>query len=244
MDTKNMTKSKAAERITHAHEKSKWIAINEDATTSNGKPTKLPSTTRKGKGKRPTSAKKAITLDPSIPSWPQDFAGLCMSFWQTHTQQNLVNLVLMFLLRYLEFETKHGHYLAKRNKAAEKNEEMKACRSPSPSGESPIVLEIAFCSSVLSPERFKLYCMPGTRSRGEFLTPYDPELRKTLRKMANQGVHNNPIGEGQGDGIGVTKIRGSLSTQKKTKKRSMFELKCGVHTTLDENKENMLLARP
>ncbi|KAG5577596.1 hypothetical protein H5410_057730 [Solanum commersonii] len=28
--------------------------------------------------------------------------------------------------RYLEFEAKHGHYLARRNKAAEKNEEMKA----------------------------------------------------------------------------------------------------------------------
>uniref|UniRef100_M1DDV5 Uncharacterized protein n=1 Tax=Solanum tuberosum TaxID=4113 RepID=M1DDV5_SOLTU len=54
--------------------------------------------------------------------------------------------------RYLEFEAKHGHYLARRNKAAEKNEEMKARRSPSPVGESPMGLEIAFCSSVLSPE--------------------------------------------------------------------------------------------
>ncbi|KAG5632337.1 hypothetical protein H5410_004054 [Solanum commersonii] len=28
--------------------------------------------------------------------------------------------------RYLEFEVKHGHYLARRNKAGEKNEEIKA----------------------------------------------------------------------------------------------------------------------
>uniref|UniRef100_M1DGR0 Uncharacterized protein n=1 Tax=Solanum tuberosum TaxID=4113 RepID=M1DGR0_SOLTU len=40
-----------------------------------------------------------------------------------------------------------------------------------------------------------LLCMSSTRSRGEPLTPYDPELRR----MANLGVHNNPIGEGQGD---------------------------------------------
>ncbi|KAG5580479.1 hypothetical protein H5410_051106 [Solanum commersonii] len=54
--------------------------------------------------------------------------------------------------KYLEFEVKHGHYLARRNKAAEKNEEIKAWRSPSPIGESPIGLEIAFCSSVLCSE--------------------------------------------------------------------------------------------
>jgi len=35
--------------------------------------------------------------------------------------------------------------------------------------------------------------MPSTRSRGEPLTPYNPKLSKTLRKMENQGVHNNPI---------------------------------------------------
>jgi len=35
--------------------------------------------------------------------------------------------------------------------------------------------------------------MPSTRSQGEPLTPYDPELSKTLRKLENQGVHNNPI---------------------------------------------------
>ncbi|KAG5599945.1 hypothetical protein H5410_031315 [Solanum commersonii] len=51
-----------------------------------------------------------------------------------------------------ELEAKHGYYLARRNKEAEKNEEMKARGSPSPVGESLIDLEIAFCFSVLSPE--------------------------------------------------------------------------------------------
>lgn len=54
--------------------------------------------------------------------------------------------------RYSEFEAKHEHYLARRNKAAKKNEEMKAWRLTSLVGESPIDLEIAFCSSVLSPK--------------------------------------------------------------------------------------------
>uniref|UniRef100_M1DME6 Integrase core domain containing protein n=1 Tax=Solanum tuberosum TaxID=4113 RepID=M1DME6_SOLTU len=68
-----MTKSKAVERITPAQEKSKCIAINEDVATSKGKATKLPITTGKGKGKRPTSARKTITLDPNIPSWARGF---------------------------------------------------------------------------------------------------------------------------------------------------------------------------
>ncbi|KAG5585178.1 hypothetical protein H5410_045612 [Solanum commersonii] len=61
-----------------------------------------------------------------------------------------VNMESSFV--YLEFEEKHGHYLARRNKAAEKIEELKARKLPSPVGESPIGLEIAFYSSVLSPE--------------------------------------------------------------------------------------------
>uniref|UniRef100_M1DEI5 Uncharacterized protein n=1 Tax=Solanum tuberosum TaxID=4113 RepID=M1DEI5_SOLTU len=35
--------------------------------------------------------------------------------------------------------------------------------------------------------------MPNTWSRGEPLTPYDPELSKPLRKMNNQGVRDNPL---------------------------------------------------
>uniref|UniRef100_M1D9J4 Integrase core domain containing protein n=1 Tax=Solanum tuberosum TaxID=4113 RepID=M1D9J4_SOLTU len=64
-----MTKSKYAERITPAQEKSKGIAINEDAATSKGNATKLLTTTGKGRGKTPTSARKTITLDPNIPLW-------------------------------------------------------------------------------------------------------------------------------------------------------------------------------
>uniref|UniRef100_M1DWE7 Uncharacterized protein n=1 Tax=Solanum tuberosum TaxID=4113 RepID=M1DWE7_SOLTU len=66
-----MTKSKAAERITPAQEKSKGIPINEDAAKSKGKATIPPTTIGKGKGKRPTSTRKTITLDPNIPSWAQ-----------------------------------------------------------------------------------------------------------------------------------------------------------------------------
>uniref|UniRef100_M1DSV7 Uncharacterized protein n=1 Tax=Solanum tuberosum TaxID=4113 RepID=M1DSV7_SOLTU len=89
---RDLTKSKAAERITSAQEKSKGIEIKDDAITSQRKASKLPTTIGKGKGKRPTSARKTITLDPNIPSWtliflhgPGDFAERCMSFWQTHT---------------------------------------------------------------------------------------------------------------------------------------------------------------
>uniref|UniRef100_M1DPV8 Integrase core domain containing protein n=1 Tax=Solanum tuberosum TaxID=4113 RepID=M1DPV8_SOLTU len=68
-----MTKPKAAERITPAQEKYKGIAIKEDAVTSKGKDLKLPITTGKGKGKRPTLAGKTITLDHDIPSWARGF---------------------------------------------------------------------------------------------------------------------------------------------------------------------------
>uniref|UniRef100_M1DYW7 Uncharacterized protein n=1 Tax=Solanum tuberosum TaxID=4113 RepID=M1DYW7_SOLTU len=72
----DMTKSKAAEKIIPAQEKSKGIAINEDAATSKGKSTKLPTTSGKGKGKRPTFARKTITLDPSIPSLARGFCSV------------------------------------------------------------------------------------------------------------------------------------------------------------------------
>ena len=42
--------------------------------------------------------------------------------------------------------------------------------------------------------------MPSTRSRGKPLTPYDPELGKTLHRMNNQGVQVAPIREGLGRG--------------------------------------------
>uniref|UniRef100_M1DQA1 Uncharacterized protein n=1 Tax=Solanum tuberosum TaxID=4113 RepID=M1DQA1_SOLTU len=67
------SKSKAAERITPSQEKSKGIAIKEDEVTSKGTTSKLSITTGKGKGKRPTSARKTITLDPNIPSWARGF---------------------------------------------------------------------------------------------------------------------------------------------------------------------------
>uniref|UniRef100_M1DJ90 Uncharacterized protein n=1 Tax=Solanum tuberosum TaxID=4113 RepID=M1DJ90_SOLTU len=67
------TKPKAAERITPAQEKSKGNAIKEDAVTSKGKALKLPKTIGKGKGKRPTPARKTITLDPNTPSWARGF---------------------------------------------------------------------------------------------------------------------------------------------------------------------------
>uniref|UniRef100_M1E0X3 Uncharacterized protein n=1 Tax=Solanum tuberosum TaxID=4113 RepID=M1E0X3_SOLTU len=54
--------------------------------------------------------------------------------------------------RYLELEIKHGHYGAKRNNAAEKNEEKKALGSPNALGESPNGLNLAQSSSMLSPE--------------------------------------------------------------------------------------------
>jgi len=72
-DFADMTKSKVVERITPAQEKSKAIAIKEDAVTSKGKTSELPTTTSKGKGKRPISARKTITPDPNIPSWARGF---------------------------------------------------------------------------------------------------------------------------------------------------------------------------
>uniref|UniRef100_M1DWI7 Uncharacterized protein n=1 Tax=Solanum tuberosum TaxID=4113 RepID=M1DWI7_SOLTU len=68
-----MTKPKDTERITPAQEKSKGIEIKDDAVTFKGKASKLPTNTRKGKGKRPTLARTTITLDPNTPSWARVF---------------------------------------------------------------------------------------------------------------------------------------------------------------------------
>uniref|UniRef100_M1DK13 Uncharacterized protein n=1 Tax=Solanum tuberosum TaxID=4113 RepID=M1DK13_SOLTU len=84
-----MTKPKAAERITPAQEKSKGIAIKEDAVTSKGKALKLPTTTGKGNGKRPTPAKKTITLDPNIPSWARGFCRAVHVFLADSQSTNL-----------------------------------------------------------------------------------------------------------------------------------------------------------
>ncbi len=47
--------------------------------------------------------------------------------------------------------------------------------------------------------------MQSTWSRGEPLTPYDPKLNRTLRRMDNQGIPFNPnrrnLGEGPCDHI-------------------------------------------
>uniref|UniRef100_M1DJ98 Uncharacterized protein n=1 Tax=Solanum tuberosum TaxID=4113 RepID=M1DJ98_SOLTU len=138
-----MTKSKATERITPAQETSKGIMINEDAATSKGKATKLPTTTGKGKGKRPTSARKTITLDPNIPAWPRGFYRAVHvppkvtsdtdsqaqgEALDTDSHTNGVTaltgspfyLPLCLYFLYLEFEAKHGQYFAKRNKTGEK----------------------------------------------------------------------------------------------------------------------------
>ncbi|KAG5630904.1 hypothetical protein H5410_002621 [Solanum commersonii] len=92
-----------------------------------------------------------------LTNWLGDLQAFISSFF----------LAFLFLLaKYLEFKAKHGHYLAKRNKLAEKKEEMKACRSPNPVGESLISLEIAFFSSVLSPEgKGQCFCLARERCR-------------------------------------------------------------------------------
>ncbi|KAG5570809.1 hypothetical protein H5410_060575, partial [Solanum commersonii] len=54
--------------------------------------------------------------------------------------------------RYLEFEGKHGHYLAKKEQRQLKERRNEDLRIAEPVGESPIGLILAFCSSVLSPE--------------------------------------------------------------------------------------------
>uniref|UniRef100_M1DCX1 Uncharacterized protein n=1 Tax=Solanum tuberosum TaxID=4113 RepID=M1DCX1_SOLTU len=75
-----MTKSKTTDRITPAQEKSKEIAIKEDAFTSKGKASKLPTTTGKGKGKNHTFTRKTITLDLRSPSWAR---GFCRAVYRT-----------------------------------------------------------------------------------------------------------------------------------------------------------------
>ena len=45
--------------------------------------------------------------------------------------------------------------------------------------------------------------MKNTRSQGEPLTPYDPELNKTLWRMHYQRVPHNLIGGELGDGVGL-----------------------------------------
>ena len=45
--------------------------------------------------------------------------------------------------------------------------------------------------------------MPSTQSQEEPLTPYDPELNRTLRRMNNQGVLANPIGGELGEDVGL-----------------------------------------
>ena len=49
--------------------------------------------------------------------------------------------------------------------------------------------------------------MPSTRSQGEPLTPYDPELNRTLRRMNNQGIPVNPIIVNLGDAVELQQPR-------------------------------------
>ncbi|KAG5595938.1 hypothetical protein H5410_037170 [Solanum commersonii] len=83
---------------------------------------------------------------------------------------------------YLKIEGEHGHYFAKRNEKAEKNEENERLRIVESTWRVAEGSHFAFCSSVLIPEGMDQISGKGEQSahrrdvpRGSTTSPNDPE---------------------------------------------------------------------
>uniref|UniRef100_M1DSY8 Uncharacterized protein n=1 Tax=Solanum tuberosum TaxID=4113 RepID=M1DSY8_SOLTU len=84
--------------------------------------------------------------------------------------------------RYLKIEGEHGHYFAKRNEKAEKNEENEGPRIAESTWRVAEGSHFAFCSSVLSPEgkdqvggKAKQSAQCRDVPRGSTMLPNEPE---------------------------------------------------------------------
>uniref|UniRef100_M1DTT8 Uncharacterized protein n=1 Tax=Solanum tuberosum TaxID=4113 RepID=M1DTT8_SOLTU len=89
-----------------------------------------------------TSSRRRMPIDPNVPSWARGFVNAIHALGASH---ELDEMVEENIATEAEFEGKHGHYFAKRNEKAEKNEENEGLRIAKGS-------YFAFCSSLLSPE--------------------------------------------------------------------------------------------